>query len=113
MDCVCTFVKIFNKRLIFQLKKENESYKEKLNKYEPVSVISEEEFQVNNKATCSSYGRSYNSSNELQSTSYNEVTSLNNVAHSTLENQKCDEVSNNSVVTFDRVVSRVFLILLI
>ena len=98
----------YNKHLIFQLKKENKIYKEKLNKYEPVSVVNEQEFEVNNKAACSSYDHSYNSSNEVQSTSHNELLSTyQSGSKSTIEVQQCDEVSSNSVVTFDRVVSKI------
>ena len=103
------------------MKKENEIYKGKLNKYEPVSVLIEDEIQVNDGAACSSHDHSYDSSNELQSTSNCEVPStfsselpftVVNEAHSTTEVQQCDEVSSNSVVTFDRVVSRYIKLLL-
>ena len=94
------------------MKKENEIYKEKLNKYEPVSVLIEDEIQVNDEAACSSHDHSYNSSNELpsncevQSTFSNEIPlAVVNGAQSTIEVQQCDEVSSNSIVTFDRVVS--------
>ena len=80
--------------------------KEKLNKYEPVSVVNEEEFQVNNEAACSSHNHPYNSCNELPSTSNSESAyNFSNEVQPTVEAQQCDEISSNSFVTFDRVVS--------
>ena len=122
LKCLLKFklLQKLKQKLIFQLKEELNACKvelkskEKLNKYEPVSVLNEEEFQVNNKAACSSLGHSYNSSNDLPSTSSctvpftfsNEIPlSVVNGSKSTLEVQQCDEDSSNSVVTFDRVVS--------
>ena len=137
LKCLLKFklLQKLKQKLIFQLKEELnackvelKTCKEKLNKYEPVSFVNEEEIQVNNKAACSSHLHLYNSSNKVQS-SYNEVLSTNkngsqststndlpstfsnetplsviNGDQSTIEFQKCDAVSSNSVVTFDRVV---------
>ena len=85
-----------------------------MNKYEPVSVVNEEEFQVNNEAACNIHDHPYNSSNELPSTSNSEPAytfgnevpfTVLNGAQPTVEAQQCDEISSNSFVTFDRVVS--------
>ena len=85
-----------------------------MNKYEPVSVVNEEEFQVNNEAACNIHDHPYNSSNELPSTSNSEPAytfgnevpfTVLNGAQPTVEAQQCDEISTNSFVTFDRVVS--------
>ena len=71
-----------------------------------MSVLNEEEFQVNNKADCSFHDNSYNSNNEIPSTFSNEIPpSVLNGFKSTIEVQQCDEDLSNSVVTFDRVVS--------
>merc|ERR1719354_1382198 len=109
------------KKELKDCKKELKTCKEKLNKYDPVSVVNEEEFQINYETACSSHDYSYKSTNELQSTLSNELQSTlsngipstfsNEIpitvvsgAHSTLEVQQCDELSSNSVVTFDKVV---------
>ena len=125
LKCLLKFklLQKLKQKLIFQLKEELKACKvelktckEKLNKYESVSVLNEEEFQVNNKAACSSLGHSYNSSNDLPSTSSctvpftfsNEIPlSVVNGSKSTLEVQQCDEFSSNSIVTFDKVVSKI------
>ena len=108
------FATNFDKHSFFQLNNELKICKEKLNKYEPVSVINEEEFQVNNEAACSSHNHPHNSCNELPSTTNSESAytfsnevpfTVMNGAHSTVEAQQCDEISSNSFVTFDRVVS--------
>ena len=108
---VKTFATNFDNNIFFQLNNKLKICEEKLNKYEPVSVVNEEEFQVNNEVACSSHNHPYNSCNELPSTSDSGFASTfgNEVpftkAQSTIEAQQCDEISSNSFVTFDRVVS--------
>ena len=112
------------KKELKDCKKQLKTCKKKLSKYEPLPIVNEEEIQINYEAACSSHDYSYKSTNELQSTFNcelqstlsNEIPStlsneipitVVNGAHSTLEVQQCDELSSNSVVTFDKVVSKI------